>query len=263
MKWIHAHFYVPSLCRSSAEATSMHTNVFAFLTQNENVSFNVSLPGLTPLSVAAHPPDEFCCFFLSSLRRAYWELITNGESSTAMSFLHLLWLITHCRACKQLWQEHAGRHETTGKNTHPQTHTPLSGISTWVSVRETLLSPQLLYFQAAMSARPCHLFCMLGNTELPLAAGLPQGGKNCLLAFIKQERKTRKNWAVKLLFRHLGWLSCLVTHALILKSRACVRLRRKVKVVVLSNDTQILLHISLTIAVVRSVPIVTLSNHPF
>lgn len=51
----------------------------------------------------------------------------------------------------------------------------------------------------------CHLFSVLRNTELPLAAGLPQGGKNCLLESFKKKKRNGKrkivaNW-VRLLFR--------------------------------------------------------------
>lgn len=37
--------------------------------------------------------------------------------------LNLVCLITHTRACKQLWQEHAERHKSTDINTHFLTHT--------------------------------------------------------------------------------------------------------------------------------------------
>lgn len=100
--------------------------------------------------------------------------------------LNLVCLITHTRACKQLWQEHAERHKSTDINTHflTHTHTPsialigtvcavFSRISVWVLVRESLFFFfSLLFFQAAISARPCHLFSMLWNTALPLAAGV-------------------------------------------------------------------------------------------
>lgn len=71
-------------------------------------------------------------------------------------FLHLIWLITHCRACKQFWQEHVERHKATGKKKHTCRHTrALSlfwGISTRVSERETFLSPPPHFFSCR---QPC------------------------------------------------------------------------------------------------------------
>ena len=97
---------------------------------------------------------------------------------------NLVCLITHTRACKQLWQVHAETQLTRDKHTQAQTHTPpiaLIGtvcavfcrISVWASVCESLFFPSFFFFfQAAISARPCHLFSMLWNTALPLAAGV-------------------------------------------------------------------------------------------
>lgn len=53
--------------------------------------------------------------FVPCFCRPWGEHVRNGGS------LRLLWLITHRGGCKQLWQEHGERHETTGKNTHPRT----------------------------------------------------------------------------------------------------------------------------------------------
>lgn len=99
--------------------------------------------------------------------------------------LNLVCLITHTRACKQLWQEHAERHKSTDINTHFLTHTHsfyrshwdcvccvLPDLSMSLSAWVSFFFLSLLFFQAAISARPCHLFSMLWNTALPLAAGV-------------------------------------------------------------------------------------------
>lgn len=80
----------------------------------------------------------------------------------------------------------------------------------------------------------CHLFSVLWSTELPLAAGLPQGGKNCLLESLKKKKREKENeklWRTEsgcCLDSHLGPLSCLVTPVFILNSCVCVHpLRQK------------------------------------
>lgn len=114
------------------------------------------------------------------------------------------------------------------KETHLQTHTPVLSLRSGGSQQESqsvrLFSPppQLLFFQAAMSGWPCHLFSMLWNTELPLASGLPQGGKNVWWSFTKkmekQEEKVSRSESGCGSGSHLGPVSCLVTHVLILRS---------------------------------------------
>lgn len=75
---------------------------------------------------------------------------------------NLVCLITHTRACKQLWQVHAETQLTRDKHTQAQTHTPpiaLIGtvcavfcrISVWASVCESLFFPSFFFF---FSRRP-------------------------------------------------------------------------------------------------------------
>lgn len=160
----------------------------------------------------------------TSTRWGYWEHNRNGgKKITAICFLHLLWLITDCGACKQLWQEHVEGHKATGKNTHLQTHTPalslsmFCGISTRVSERWIFLSPR-----SFSSKQPC----------LPgLAICSPCcGTQSCLWlqdfhkvatmsSGVSQKWKTRgkvsRSESGFGFDSHLGPLSCLVSHFLI------------------------------------------------
>lgn len=82
---------------------------------------------------------------------------------------------------------------TRGQHTVSLPRSVFCKISTWVSCVRFPFPPT-----------SCHLFSVLWNTELPLAAGLPQGGKNCLLESLKKKKKGKwkivVNW-VRLLFR--------------------------------------------------------------
>lgn len=116
---------------------------------------------------------------------------------------------THTRACKQLWQAHAEKHSSTAAKAHfdTHTHTPSTlslGSSVLVlhsagSRRESqcvsfflpFFFPcySLLFFQAAITARTRHLFTMLRNTTLPLAAGVFTRWRKLSIGIEKRKKK--------------------------------------------------------------------------
>lgn len=82
------------------------------------------------------------------------------------------------------------------KYTLSDTHTPsIALIGTVCCVLPDLsmslsasLFFSLLFFQAAISARPCHLFSMLWNTVLPLAAGVFTRWQKLSIGVIKKTK---------------------------------------------------------------------------
>lgn len=142
---------------------------------------------------------------------------------------------------------------TRGHHTGSLPRSEFCKISTWVSVREILISPHFL------PSVPCAV-------EHWAASGCRTSTRWQELSTWVLQKKIKEN---EKLWRtesgcHLGPLSCLVTRVFILNSCVCVHpLRQKRWVVVLSHNTLMLLHRPLTIAVVRSVPMATRHNRPF
>lgn len=197
--------------------------------------------------------------FVPCFCRPWGEHVRNGGS------LRLLWLITHRGGCKQLWQEHGERHETTGKNTHPRTPhwlppslCVLQDLNMSLSAWDSHFPPLL-----AICSPCCGTLSCLWLQDFHKVARIVY-----LSLLKKQKQKENEKWwrteSGCCLDSHLGPLSCLVTRVFILNSCVCVHpLRQKRWAVVLSHNTLILLHIPLTIAVVRSVPMATTHNRPF